>query len=237
MHVDVPVPALLVQLLRLERLRHGAHRWRRVRHLKLVLLGRGLGRVLLEADGRVEGAQERPRHGDGDGLEPDDELLRRHQLALPALADLDDAVDGAHEDEQRRESEREEHGAEALAAPQPPRRRVLVERDGAVAPHRLERAHGEVAREPEEDEQREGLEGEAGHHGEVAVVRHLLTRGVPGRQGAAGRLQDERDDVAADEYAGDVFWRDPGVLGAEGDDDPGQREVDGGGEEGWRQRE
>lgn len=237
MYMDAAVPARIAQLLPLKRLRDRAHRRRRVRHFQVVLLGRRLRRVLLEAHGRVERAQEQARDGDGDGLEHDDELLRRHQLALPALADLDDAVEGAHEDEQRREGEREEHRAEALAAPQPPRRRVLVEGDGAVAPHRAQRAHREVAGQGQKDEQGEGLEGEPRHHREVAVVRHLLARGVPGRQGAAGGLQDQRDDVAADEDAGNVLWRDSRVLGAEGNDDAGEGEVDGRRKEGRGERE
>ena len=181
---------------------------------------------------RVEGVESQDGDDDHDALEHDEQGLVLDQFPLPALRQLDDAVDAADEDAQRG------HGQGGQEAAEPERAAQLgvvgVEGAGPVRAGVAHGADGEVGANEHEDAQGEDLKGQPGHHDLVAVGRRrVVVRGHAGHAAADG-LEHERDDVARDEEARVRERFDPRVGRPERDHDAGQRQVDAGGEEGRR---
>ena len=186
--------------------------------------------ALPEAVSRMESVQDHHRHNHHRALEADEEALVPDQGAAPALAQLGDAVDGPDEDAKGRQAQRHEEDAELGAGPQ--RRVRRVQRGaGAQGPHPPQRLDHEVQTQQLEEEQREDLERQPGHHDVVARVGALVLVAGYGRHAAADRLEEEGDDVAGDEDAGVGEGFDVGVFGAKGHDDAGEREINPRGQE------
>src|SRR3569833_630783 len=189
---------------------------------------------LAEAHGGVEEVEGQGGDDDHDALEADEQVLALHQLAVPAVGELGDAVDAAPEDADGGQGQGGEEAAEHLGVADAADGLVLVEGGVAEAAVAQDGVDGEVERDGHEDDEGEDLEGEAGDHDVVArVARAAVVRGHRGHAAARG-LQHERDDIAGDEDAGVVFGREPAVLGPEGVDDAAEAEVDAGGHEGGR---
>lgn len=90
---------------------------------------------------------------------------------------------------------------------------------------------GELGADEDEGEHGDDLGGETGDHEVDADLRHAV--GVGGRgDGAAGGLEDQGEEIAADEEAGDELRGEPREAGPVDGDDAREAEVDGGGEEG-----
>ena len=91
-------------------------------------------------------------------------------------------------------------------------------------------AVGEVEDDHDVEGERGDLGGQTGDHDVDAVLDG--GGGVGGGDGAAGGLEEQRDDVEADEDETVAALFDAGDLGAVGADDAGQGDVDGAAEEG-----
>ena len=182
-----------------------------------------------EAVSRMEGIQDHNGHNHHCALEADEEALVPDQGAAPALAQLGDAVDGSDEDAKGRQAQRHQEDAKLGAASQ--RRVRRVQGRGAQGPHPPQRLDHEIQTQQLEEEQRQDLKRQPGHHDVVARVGALALVAGYGCHAAADRLEEEGDDVAGDEdaWVGEGF--DVGVFGAEGHDDAGEREIDARGQE------
>ena len=144
----------------------------------------------------------------------DDEVgLVLHDGVRPAPGHLGDAVAAAGED--GREGEEDGAGEEAEAWVGVCRLgfcgQRLVECGSAQAQHEVRHCAGEA-------EQDDDLQHDAGHH---EVVADFLEggRGRGGGDGAAAGLEDECEEVAADEDPGVEAGFDFGVFGPEGEGD------------------
>jgi hypothetical protein len=180
---------------------------------------------LPEAEARMERIQCQHARRHHCALQPDEVLLSLDQVPVPPLAQLRDTVHAPREDAQRRERQRHQESPEQPAAPQlvvPWVQRLLLAQRADAAPG-LER---KVAREQDEDEQREDLEAEAGEHDVVAGRGAAILVRRDRCHATARRLQDEREKVADDEDARVHARGQARVVGAEGDDDAREAEVD-----------
>jgi hypothetical protein len=129
---------------------------------------------LLEHNSGVEGVQRETGNNHHDALEAHKQPLLSDQMSLPSFAELDDAIDGAPEDANRRECKRGQEAFEAPGVAQLVQERVLVE---CGSTHGLVAATGAEAKvdtEAHEDEECEHLEGKAGHHDIVAGLWRLV---------------------------------------------------------------
>lgn len=178
----------------------------------------------------MERIENQHRNNNHDTLEHNKQRLVLDQRTVPPFPELDDAVDGADEDADGRQRQRDEKSSELHA---PPEGRVGgIERGFAHAVRADNGPDGEVGAEEHEDQEGEDLEGKTGDHDVVARFGVLVGVGGGGGHAAAEGLEDEGEDVAGDEDARVREGFDAGVFRAKGDDDAGEGEVDAGGEEG-----
>ena len=153
---------------------------------------------LPEAESRVENIQRQNTSNNNGTLQTNEVLLRRHQMATPALTQLGNTIHTPREDAQRRKRQRDDKPAE-LEAGAELRVGGIEGAGGTKLVDAAPGADGEVGAEDDEDEQRRALEAQAGEHDVVAGLRVLaLVRGRR-RHAAAQRLQHQREEVARDE--------------------------------------
>lgn len=164
------------------------------------------------------------RDNDHRALQDHEDQLVVRQLAVEPLLQLDQPVHAPHEDRRRRHRDA---GQEQPPHPRAPQRLEPRVQPPLLPPH----LHRELGAQRHERRQRRDLAGEAGDHDVDADVLGVL---VVRRRGeaAAGGLQDERDEVAADEEEGVGARADARDVLAVDDDDAAEAEVDGGAEEG-----
>lgn len=140
-------------------------------------------------------------HGneDHDRLERDEEILPRHEGAVPALGQLRDTEARPPEDGNGADRERDHDGLEHEPLTDGLGRLGLLEPGvGSVGLFAVADPEEELARHGEEDGEDEDLEGETGDHDVVAHVEEVdVVRG--GGDATSRGLEDKRDDVAGDE--------------------------------------
>jgi len=158
---------------------------------------------LLEANTRMKDIQNETRHHDQHALEPYEQILARHQGAVPAAAQLGDPEDGPDKDADGREGQGAQEGFEQERAAYPAGGLALIKGPvGAVLALATPNVERKVSRAGHEDEENDDLKHEAGDHD---VVARLVVDGVVvgGGDGAAGGLEDQGDDVAGYELIRD----------------------------------
>lgn len=154
---------------------------------------------LLEANARVEHDERQTRHDDHDPLEPDEQVLPLHDRARPPFAQLCYTEHAPPEDAYGRQGQRGQEPLEEPRVAHPAHGLVLVERAGAELTVPPEGVDGEVDRAGHEADEGHHLEGQARDHDVVACVdAFVVVRGNRGH-GAAGCLEDQRDNVTGDE--------------------------------------
>jgi len=198
--------------------------------LKLVRLVPKCRRERREAVSRVEDRKGQ-RCNENHHTVQDNELgLILHNLVAPSTAHLGDTVDAAGEDCHVGDKEGAHEEAEAGILGQLARGR----REGVAA---LVHADHVFDEEAAEDDQHNDLENYTGEHEVGAGLEHAGAR-VGGRGGSAtGALQDEREDVAADEDACIPHGLEAGVLLAEGEHEVLESQIDAGGDKCGRENE
>ena len=156
--------------------------------------------------------------------------LRPVQLARPSARQLDHSIHRPNEDGQNGKREEADKDGESLLAD------VRRQRDASAL---LEPPHPEGIVETQRDKGSHcrDLERETGNH-DVRGCSYILialrrSRGQP----TTGALQDKTEEIAGDEDHGVGLGLDPRGLDADVADHVAEREVDGGSEEGRRERD
>ena len=181
----------------------------------------------------MEHRQQNARNRNHGPLEHHESDLLVGQGPVEPARQLSTPEHGPHKDERaRQENGGDEKRLEHALGPQARKRRVQPGLVGVSPPRQRPHAQPKVQAQREEERQGEHLPRDTRHHG----VDAGLQRGIAGRRegcdGAAGRLQHQRDEVKRDEDVRVHLRAEAGALRGVDDDEPGQGQVYGGREEG-----
>ncbi|KAI9166612.1 Boty-Like Retrotransposon [Paramyrothecium foliicola] len=180
----------------------------------LAVRGGLAGSLAVEDHSSVAEAEGDGGDNDDGTLEDDEWDLVGDELAVVAVAKLDDTVDASDQDEDGGAGQAGKEGVDAPAE------------TSEATGHEV--ANHVVTKGADESDEDNDLEDEAGHGNIDTDIVALV--GVA-RHGTAGGLQDEADDVGGDEDPVEELGPESGQLGGEVNDGLGKRDVDGGSEE------
>ena len=199
----------------------------------LSLPARGCPPLGAHHEARVERGQQNARHRNHGPLEHHEGDLLVGQGPVKPAGQLGTPEHGPHKDEgSRQEHSSNKKRLEHPLGPQVRKRRVQLA--VAAVPPARQGPHAQPEVEAQRAEQRQGkhLPRHARHHGVDAGLQRGGVGPHGGRDGAAGRLQQQRDEVEHDEDVRVHLRAEAGALRGVDDDEPGQGQVDGGREEG-----